>query len=123
MTHTDRLRAIAEQHRFTLAMALVVGVACVMTAISLSLYASSGTLQLDLSRPGYEAARKDIINPDDTSKFSPSGPINADVLSQYQKLFDAQRKEMNTIGKFKDKGLDDATLGLSVPAESTETTQ
>ena len=88
-----------------------------MTAISLSLYASSGTLQLDLSRPGYEAARKNIINPDDTSTFSASGPVDAKALEQYQKLFDAQRKEMNTLSRFKDNGLSDPSLGLSEPEQ------
>lgn len=103
----------ASKHRFTAAIVIVIAVAMTMTAISLSLYYSSGTLQLDLSRPGYETARKNIVNPDDTSEFSPYGPINSQTLSKYQTLFDTQRREMNALGNFKDKGLDDASLLLN----------
>lgn len=116
MSLVVRARAVAEQHRFTMAVLLAVFISFIMTAISLSLYVSSGTLQLDLSRPGYESARKNIINPDDTVEFSSSGPVNTQSLDQYQKLFDAQRKEMNSISAYKDKGLDDDSLTLRPPA-------
>lgn len=118
MMWVERVRQIAERHRFLLAIFAVIAIGCIMTAISLSLYASSGTLQLDLSRPGYEAARKEIINPDDTSTFSASGPVDKKALDQYQKLFDAQRKEMNTLSRFKDNGLSDPALGLSEPEQT-----
>lgn len=118
-----QIRAIAERHRLTGAIVLVIAIGLTMTAISLSLYASSGTLQLDLSRPGYESARKEIINPDDISKFSQTGPVDAKALEQYQKLFDSQRKEMNTISKFKDNGLSDPSLGLSAPEAPAEPAQ
>lgn len=117
MNWIERFRATAERHRFSIAIAFVIAIACTMTAVSLSLYASSGTRQLDLSRPGYETARKEIINPDDTSTFSPNGAIDKKTLEQYQKLFDNQRKEMNTLSRFKDSGLGDPALGLSAPEQ------
>lgn len=100
-------------------MTLVVVIAVLMTVISLSLYVSSGTLQLDLSRPGYESVRKNIVNPNNRSEFASSGPVNTEVLNEYQKRFDSQRGELNAIGSFKDAGLEDASLGLNAP-EPTE---
>ena len=113
MNWLNHAKAYAAQHQFMMAIIFTVLVAIIMTGVSLSLYVSSGTLQLDLSRPGYEAARKELIKPQSTNEFAVSGPINKQALDEYQKLFDEQRKELNSIGKFKDKGLDDDSLTLA----------
>ena len=99
-----------------MAIAATIVIAFIMTAVSLSLYVSSGTLQLDLSRPGYESARKELIKPDDKKDFATNGQINKETLDEYQKQFDAQRTELNRIGKFKDQGLSDDSLTLSSEA-------
>lgn len=112
----ERAKQIASKHQLTLAILLTIAVAFLMTAVSLSLYVSSGTLQLDLSRPGYEAARKELIKPEDKQEFATSGPINKQALEEYQKQFDAQRTELNRIGKFKNNALDDDSLTLSPEA-------
>ncbi len=111
-----KLRKIATRHQLTLAIVLTVVIALIMTAVSLSLYVSSGTLQLDLSRPGYESARKELIKPEDKTDYASNGPVNKQALDEYQKLFDAQRTELNRIGRFKDQGLSDDTLMLSTEA-------
>ena len=103
-----------------MAIALTVIIAFIMTAVSLSLYVSSGTLQLDLSRPGYESARKDLIKPEEKKDFATNGPIDKEALDEYQKQFDAQRTELNRIGKFKDQGLNDDSLTLSTEATQSQ---
>lgn len=113
----DRFKAFATQHQFMMAILLTIFVAILMTGVSLSLYVSSGTLQLDLSRPGYASARKELIKPQSTDEFATNGPINKQALDEYQKLFDEQRKELNSIGKFNDKGLDDDSLTLGQAAQ------
>lgn len=118
MIGLERIKAIAIRHQLTMAIALTIIITLIMTGVSLSLYASSGALQLDLSRPGYEAVRKEIIKPEDKTDFATNGSINKQALDEYQKLFDAQRTQLNSIGTFKDKGLDDDSLTLS-----PETTQ
>ena len=107
-----KIQGIILRHQFAVAMVITILIAFTMTAISLSLYSSSGTLQLDLSRPGYETARKEIINPEDKDEFATNGPINKKSLEEFQALYDAQRKELNSIGKYNDKGLDDESLTL-----------
>ena len=113
MNWLNHFKAFATQHQFMMAIIFTVFIAIIMTGVSLSLYVSSGTLQLDLSRPGYETARKELIKPQSTNEFATNGPINKQALEEYQKLFDEQRKELNSIGKFKDKGLDDDSLTIA----------
>lgn len=116
MITLERIKQTAIRHRFMMAIVLTVVIACIMTAISLSLYVSSGTLQLDLSRPGYESARKELIKPEDKKDFAINGAIDKQALEEYQKQFDTQRAELNRIGKFKDHGLSDDSLTLSSEA-------
>lgn len=111
-----RMKETAQKHQLTIAIVLIVVIAVIMTAVSLSLYVSSGTLQLDLSRPGYESARKELIKPEDKTDYATNGPVNKQTLDAYQKLFDAQRTELNRIRTFKDQGLSDETLTLSTEA-------
>lgn len=113
MIWIDKLKSVIDRHQLTGAIILTIVIALIMTSISLSLYVSSGTLQLDLSRPGYESARKEIINPDNNNEFSASGSINQQSLEEYQKQFDSQRSELNSIGNFKDQGLSDESLTIS----------
>jgi len=113
MSRVEQLKALALRHQLTVAILATIVIAIIMTAISLSLYASSGTLQLDLSRPGYESARKDITKPEDDTDFAATGVIDQQVLEDYQRRFDNQRNSLNSFSKFKDKGLDDDSLTLS----------
>lgn len=118
MTRKERFKELALKHQLTLAIFLTVVIACIMTSVSLYLYSSSGAIQLDLSRPAYEAARKEIVNPRSDNDFSTTGAVSKEELDTYQKLFDDQRKDLNSFGRFKDKGLDDESLGLS--ADTTQ---
>lgn len=113
MKWINDLRSLVSRHQLVMAIALTIFIALIMTVLSLSLYVSSGTLQLDLSRPGYESARKELIKPQNDADFASNGPVNKETLETYQKLFDEHRKELNSIGKFKDKALDDDTLIFS----------
>jgi hypothetical protein len=108
MTWGD-FRATVQRHRFPVAIAIVVGIALLMTAVSLSLYITSGTSRLDLSRPGYEQVRKDVKATPDAS-FSSDGPVDKAALDEFQKLYDARRTNLNELGDFKDTTLDDSSL-------------
>lgn len=110
MTWGD-FRATVERHRFPFAIAIVVAIALLMTAISLSLYITSGTSRLDLSRPGYEQARKDV-KPTPEDSFSADGPVDKSALDEFQRLYEARRKNLNELGDFKDTTLDDNSLRL-----------
>jgi len=103
---------LVTRHRFLFAIGGVVGIAIIMTAVSLSLYVTSGTSRLDLSRPGYESVRKDVQDrPEET--FNSDGPINKAALDEFDRLLQKRRANLNGLGDFEDTSLDDASLRLT----------
>lgn len=112
MMKWDEFVALVSRHRFPFAIGGVIAVALLMTAISMSLYVSSGTSRLDLSRPDFEQARKDIKPiPDDT--FSSEGKLDTATIDEFEKLYQKQRSYLNSLGSFEGASLDDTTLRLA----------
>jgi hypothetical protein len=112
-----RFIALVGRHRFPFAIGSVICVALLMTAVSMSLYVSSGASRLDLSRPGFEQARKGIKQtPDD--KFNSDGKVDSATVDEFEKLYQKQRVYLNNLGDFKDTSLDDPSLRLSSDAPS-----
>lgn len=110
----ENFKGLISRHRFPFAITGVVGIAFLMTAISLSLYVTSGTSRLDLSRPGYENVRKDVQEgPEET--FRSDGPVNKAALDEFERLLQKRRDNLNGLGDFEDTSLDDTSLRLSQP--------
>ena len=103
--------ALVRRHRFPFALASIVGITILMTAISLSLYVSSGTSELDLSRPGFEKIREEVKQaPNDN--FSSTGPVDRQSIDEFDALYKKQRNYINALGDFQDSSLDDSSLQL-----------
>ncbi|HET8690093.1 MAG TPA: hypothetical protein VFL81_01535 [Candidatus Saccharimonadales bacterium] len=109
------LRNFTSQHRLLAAITGAVIIAMALTAISMSLYYSTGAEVLDLSRPGYESVRKAVESkPHDDTNFSGDGPIDAKVIKQFDGLYQINRKDLKSIDDFSNqKPLSDDSLGLS----------
>jgi hypothetical protein len=105
-------QALVGRHRFPFAIGGVIGIALLMTAVSLSLYVTSGTARLDLSRPGYESVRKNIQQSSGES-FNPDGPVDKAALDEFDKLFGQRRANLNALGDFEDTSIDDVSLRLA----------
>lgn len=105
-------KAFVARHKFAFAILSVTVIAVLMTAVSLSLYVSSGTFRLDLSRPGYEAVRKDVQETPE-EKFRSDGPINKAALDEFERLLQKRRTNLNGLGDFEDTSLDDSSLQLA----------
>lgn len=119
--NSNTLRRFVTRHRLPVAISAVIAVALLITAINLSLYVSSGSSSLDLSRPGYEQARRQAQTGDTKRvEFESTGPIDEAVLKDFKKLFSDQRIEINALDGFRDTALDDASLRLSAPATTEE---
>lgn len=99
-------------HRFLAMVIGSIGVAGLLTALSLSLYNSTGTAQLDLSRPGYSAVRSKAAATKKIEGFSNIGPIDDDALSQFRKLYSDQLTQMNTVDAFGGDALTDSSLKI-----------
>lgn len=115
-----KLKQLILKHQFSTAITGVVLISIVLTIFSMTLYYSSGAHVLDLSRPGYEDARK-IINdaPADSAEFSDDGPVNQEVISQFNELFDERRQNLKAVDDFSNKNiLSDQNLHLTTDPAS-----
>lgn len=95
---------------FALTCAVLISI--VMTAVSVAVYQQSGVSQLDLSRPGFENARKQVETKKAPKTFSSSGPINTESIDEFLTLLRTQNKELKNTSDFGDQNLDDVTLDL-----------
>lgn len=107
-----RLRQFANRHLFLLAISGAVVVGFIMTLISMSLYFSSGASQLDLSRPGYEDVRAEVRDNQPANDFSPTGPLNPEIMDEFQELFDEQREALNSLSDYDDRAFTDKSLRI-----------
>ncbi len=103
---------IGSRYRFAILIVSSITIALILVFISVSLYFSSGTAQLDLSRPGYQSVR-DQSKPEDPYKgFSASGPVTEQTLSEFSKLYSDRAKNATSVDAFNSEVLSDAALGL-----------
>lgn len=108
-----RLRNYVVTHQFAMFIILVLIITALITAVGLSIYVSSGTVKLDLSRPGYEKLRHDVQQSSTTTTFSSSGSLDNTALNQFNKQLDDSTKDLKSASSFGGAdGLSDQSLGL-----------
>ncbi len=107
----DRIR----NHQFLVMIVSAIIVSFFLVYVALSLYRSSGTMQLDLSRPGYDNARKEVTKDSGVFKAYPEdGPINNEALEQFDKLYKSKASEaLIEIDAFSGDALSDEALSLN----------
>ncbi len=98
--------------KFLVALILAIGVASVMTSISIGIYISSGVLSIDLSRPGFDALRQHVKNEGSTVNFSSTGPLDSQAFDSFTKIYNKQTTELQATGSFNDDAFSDANIGL-----------
>ncbi|HET6622632.1 MAG TPA: hypothetical protein VFG56_01730 [Candidatus Saccharimonadales bacterium] len=115
------LRNFTSQHKLLAAITGAIFVAMVLTVVSMSLYYSTGAEVLDLSRPGYEAVRQAVNEKShEDATFSGDGPVNQEVVEQFQGLYADSRKDLKSIDDFSNqKPLSDDSLNLSPKSASS----
>ena len=104
-----------QAHKFLTMVVLVIGVSLFLVYVALSLYQSSGTLQLDLSRPGYDSARQEAVKDTEVFKgFSADGKIDEESLNEFDKLYRQKAAEglIIDVADFSGDALSDAALTL-----------
>jgi hypothetical protein len=100
-------------HRYLLMLIISISIAFSLLAVSLSLYISSGTIQLDLSRPGYQS----VSNQTDATnlqieKFPETGAIDKVSLDDFDKLITNQSTKANAVDAFGGDPLDPVSIGI-----------
>ncbi len=114
----SRLAASVEtvrNHQFLFMIIGVIFVSLFMVYVALSLYVSSGTIQLDLSRPGYASAREEAAKSREVFKgFSEDGAINKESLDEFDTLYKEKAAEaLIDIDAFSGDALSDEALSLN----------
>lgn len=102
-------------HQFIVMIVGAILISLFLLYVALSLYQSSGTLQLDLSRPGYDSARKEATKDTEVFKgFSADGAINTKSLNEFDQLYKQKASEalIEGVADFSGDALSDATLTL-----------
>lgn len=106
-----------QQHKFMALVGLAIMTALILASISLYLYKSSGAVQLDLSRPGYESVRQQAGHSSEFAGYSSSGTIDKDALDSFRSMYDEKHKEVTTGDSFGGDVMSDTALGIALPAE------
>ena len=111
--HSSSTKDRLKRHQFASLLVGAITIAMIFVMVSLSLYQSSGTIQLDLSRPGYDQARKEATKDKTFFRgFSPDGEINDDTLSEFSKLYKKKQAQADAIDAYSGEPLSDKTLNL-----------
>ncbi len=98
---------------------LVVGsitIAILLVMFSMALYTSSGSAQLDLSRPGYQLVRDQVNQSGAFQSFPASGSVDRETLDEFLELYDKQTLPVSGSDAFSSSALDAQALGIDAPA-------
>lgn len=106
-----------ERHKFMVLVVLAIAASLAMVVVSMALYNSSGTAQLDLSRPGYQSVRGDVKEPTGFPTFPGTGPIDQKTLQDFEKTYDEQAKKVTSVDSFGGSVMSDQALSIDAPAQ------
>ena len=113
-----------DEHRFLFLVFGSIVVAVMLVFVALSLYVSSGTAQLDLSRPGYQAIREQVHEDTSFNGFDANGPLDKKALTQFQSMYDAKLKEAQSVDAYGNDVLSPESLQIDQESsQKTETQQ
>ena len=96
---------------------LVIGsvtIALGLVFVAMALYATSGTAQLDISRPGYKSVQ-DKVQPISFESFPTTGSVDESTIDDFLELYDKQTKRVNSTDAFSKSALVDDALGIDAP--------
>ena len=91
-----------------------VTIAFCLVLVAMALYASSGSAQLDISRPGYKSVQ-DKVDSTTFESFPATGDVDKKAIDDFLELYDKQTKRVNSTDAFSDSALSDAALGIGAP--------
>lgn len=108
---TDSQAAPKRPHRIVIMVGGSILIAFALVSLAMVLYTTSGTAELDLSRPAYKDVRSKVIE-DDIKDFPSSGEITQDTIKEFKKTYAEQAQQATSTDGFGSNALDDASLGF-----------
>lgn len=113
-----------EQHRFLALVFVVVIISLALVSVAMSLYQSSGAAQLDFSRPGYQAVRKEAGGSSSaTVSYPAEGPLTDKAMDDFKKMYVEQTTKATATPSFQSSALSDESLQLYDKTDASTTAQ
>ena len=104
------------KHRFLIMIFSSILISFGLVVVGMYIYYSSGSSQLDLSRPGYVSVRSQTVtNDSDFANYSSTGSIDAASISEFKTLFTKQANKTKAADAFGGSPLSFESLGLNIP--------
>ena len=102
----------AKDHRLLIMVSGSIVISILLVLVALALYYSTGASQLDLSRPGYQDIRDQVRSDDNYKGFDATGPIDAESLNEFDKLYSEKLKEIEEVNAFSNDVLSPQSLQI-----------
>ncbi len=113
ITRDDTSFVLTAKHRILLLIGLTIIITSVFTAIGLMLYNTSGSAQLDLSRPGYKGVNEIVEKNKPTFvEYPATGEINEATLKEFQDLYKKHLDNVKSVEAFRGDPLAPDALGI-----------
>lgn len=103
-------KAFILQHRFLVMIIGAIIIAIFLVGIAMNLYKSSGTAQLDLSRPGYQSVREQASRTDTFDGFSAVGQLDKAAAQEFNAMYEKRAKKVTSVDGFGSDALGAGTL-------------
>jgi hypothetical protein len=118
MKRIKKVNKFISQNQLVSMIIIALLVAVAMTGVSLWLYRASGAFRLDLSRPGYEQVRGEVVHDNKEEKpFSPTGSITSATIDEFNARLEKQQTDLSKMDNFGEEALSDGNLGIEQPEQ------
>ncbi len=121
ITKDEPAMVLLAEHRVIILIVLTIIITLVFTSIGLVLYNTSGSAQLDLSRPGYKGVNEIVEkNKPKFVDYPASGDINDTTLREFDNLYKTQLENVRSVDVFGGDPMAPDALGIDDAAEQGE---
>ncbi len=112
----SKVHELVSRYQFVVLIAGSIIVSIVLVMASLALYVTSGTAQLDLSRPGYADIRGQLKKDDSFQGFRANGKLDNAAYAEFEKLYNERLKDAESVDAFGNDVLSPEALQI-LPAQ------
>jgi hypothetical protein len=109
----DKFFAIVGRYQFAAMITAAVLLTAILTTISIWVYVSSGAINIDLSRPGYEKIRADTLAETPETQFLATGPIDKTAVDDFNARLETLQTELGSMNNFSNDVMSDEALGIA----------
>ena len=114
-TFTDLKPSFFGRNNFLFMIIIAIFISFALVWASLYIYSTSGSAQLDLSRPGYVDVRdKTVDSSSEFKNYATFGAIDQASIDEFKELYDNQVDKIKLAAAFKGDPLSPDSLGINL---------